>query len=373
MPTKRDYYEVLGVPRNASQDDLKSAFRNLARKYHPDVNKEPGAEKTFKEINEAYGVLSDPDKRAAYDRFGHAGVEGMGGMPDFSNFDLFSDLFEGLFGFGMGGSRVRRNAPRRGADLAYAVQLDFDEVVKGADKKIEITRDEQCTRCKGSGAEPGTSRQRCETCGGRGEVRQVRQTFLGSMVQVTSCPNCNGAGEVISSPCKTCRGSGLERKTLSKVISIPAGVDTGTQIRLAGEGQPGINGGPHGNLYLEIKVKPHKFFRRRDDDVLVDLNINVTQAVLGAEVEVPTVDGKENLSIPAGTQPGKVFTLKHKGIPHVRANGRGDHLVIVNVDIPTKLNAEQKKLFEQLAGTMGSEVHPQERSFLDALKDVLGG
>jgi len=373
MPTKRDYYEILGVDRSASQDDLKSAFRNMARKYHPDVNSDPGAEQNFKEINEAYGILSDPDKRAAYDRYGHAGVDNMNGMPDFSNFDMFSDLFEGLFGFGMGGGGRRRNAPRRGADLSYTVQMDFDEVVKGAEKEIEITRDEDCSRCKGTGAEPGTSRTRCETCGGRGEVRQVRQTFLGSMVQVTTCPACNGAGEVIGSPCKTCRGRGLERKTLRKVVSIPAGVDNGTQIRLGGEGQPGINGGPKGNLYLEVRVKPHKFFKRRNDDVLVDVNINMAQAALGEEVEVPTVEGNTKLHIPAGTQPGKVFTLKSKGIPHVRGGGRGDQLVIVNVEIPTRLSREQKQMLEELGKTLGTEVKPQERGFFDTIKDVLGG
>ncbi len=372
MPTKRDYYEILGVDRGASQDDLKSAFRNMARKYHPDVNSDPGAEQNFKEINEAYGILSDPDKRAAYDRYGHAGVDNMNGMPDFSNFDMFSDLFEGLFGFGMGGGR-RRNAPRRGADLSYTVQMDFDEVVKGAEKEIEITRDEDCSRCKGTGAEPGTSRTRCETCGGRGEVRQVRQTFLGSMVQVTTCPACNGAGEVIGSPCKTCRGRGLERKTLRKVVSIPAGVDNGTQIRLGGEGQPGVNSGPKGNLYLEVRVKPHKFFKRRNDDVLVDVNINMAQAALGEEVEVPTVEGNTKLHIPAGTQPGKVFTLKSKGIPHVRGGGRGDQLVIVNVEIPTHLSREQKQMLEELGKTLGTEVKPQERGFFDTIKDVLGG
>ncbi|HTX79049.1 MAG TPA: molecular chaperone DnaJ [Longilinea sp.] len=374
MPTQRDYYEILGVPRDASPDDLKSAFRKLARQYHPDVNKAPDAEERFKEINEAYGVLSDPDKRAAYDRYGHAGVNGMGNMPDFSNFDLFSDLFEGLFGFNATGrSRGGRNMPRRGQDLAYAVQLDFNEVVTGVDREIEITRDEVCRNCKGSGAEPGTSKSRCETCGGRGEVRQVRNTFLGSMVQVTTCPTCNGTGEVINKPCHVCRGSGLERRTVKKVVSIPAGVDEGTHIRLAGEGQPGINNGPHGNLYLEIHVKPHKFFRRREDDVLLDLMINIAQATLGAEIEVPTVEGKAKLKIPAGTQPGKVFTLKGKGIPHVRGGGRGDQLVVINVEVPSHLSGDQKKLFEQLASTLGTEVRPQERSFLDFMKEVWGG
>ncbi len=372
MPTKRDYYEVLGVQRTASPDELKSAFRTLARKHHPDVNKEQGSEAKFKEINEAYAVLSDPEKRAAYDRFGHAGVDRMGGVPDWSTID-FSDIFEGLFNFGFGGQRTRRNAPRRGADLAYSVTLNFEQVVAGLDHEMQINRDEECAKCKGSGAEPGTSKVRCQTCEGRGEVRQVRNTFLGSMVQVTTCQACNGTGEVIASPCSICRGSGHERKTIKRTVHIPPGVDNGTQIRLAGEGQPGTNGGPRGNLYLEIKVKPHKYFKRRDDDVLLNLNINLAQAALGAEVEIPTVDGKAKLSIPNGTQPGKVFTLKSKGIPHVHGSGRGDQLVVINVEIPTRLSGEQRKLIEQLATTMGTEVKPQERSFFDFLKDVLGG
>jgi molecular chaperone DnaJ len=368
---KRDYYEVLGVAKNASPDELKSAFRNLARQYHPDVNKSEDAEERFKEINEAYAVLSDSEKRAAYDRYGHAGLNGMGGMPDFSSMD-FSDIFEELFGFGMGGmgGRRSRNSPRRGADLNYAVSLSFEEAAFGVEKEIEITRDETCSRCRGNGAEPGTSVQRCNTCGGRGEVRQVRQTILGSMVQVTTCPTCNGAGETIATPCKTCRGRGLERKTLKKSVAIPAGIDNGQQIRLAGEGQPGASGGPNGNLYLEIQVKPHKFFHRKQDDIWLNLNVNVAQATLGAEVEVPTIDGTSTLNIPAGTQPGKVFTIRGKGVPHLRANGRGDQQVLVHVEIPSKLSPEQRTLFEQIAETLGSEVKPEEKSFLDRLKEI---
>lgn len=371
----RDYYEILGVPKTASADDLKSAFRGLARKFHPDVNKEPGAEEKFKEINEAYAVLSDPEKRAAYDRYGVEGLRGMGGMPDFTNID-FTDIFEELFGFGgFGTSRSgrRRNAPRRGADLTYTMQLAFEEAVFGADKEVEITRDEVCSTCRGSGAEPGTTPTKCATCGGRGEVRQVRQTFLGSMVQVTSCPTCNGSGETISSPCHICRGRGRERKTVKKIVSIPAGIDDGQQMRLAGEGQPGENGGPNGNLYLEINVRPHKFFKRREDNIFLDLKINIAQATLGAEIEAPTLDGKTRVTIPSGTQPGKVITLKGKGVPHLRGSGRGDQLVVIGVEIPTHLNNEQRKLVEQLAQTLGTEVKPQEKSFLDVLKDVLGG
>ena len=369
---KRDYYEVLGVPRDASPEEIKSAFRKLARQYHPDVNNAPDAEERFKEINEAFAVLSDSQKRSIYDQFGHEGLRGMPGGWDFTDFDPFQ-IFEQFFGFGGMGSRTRRNAPRRGQDLATSITLTFEESAHGVDKEIEITRDELCEVCKGSGAEPGTSPETCPTCGGRGEVRQVRDTILGSMVQVTTCPNCHGSGRVLRHACKACRGRGYERKTLTKTVPIPAGVDNGTQIRLAGEGQPGENGGPRGNLYIEVNVKPHKFFKRRQDDLLLDLNINIAQAVLGAEVQVPTLDGKAKLTIPAGTPAGRVFRMRGKGIPHLHSSGSGDQLVIINVDIPTRLSAEQRKLFESLSKTLGSEVLPQERSFLDVLKDLLGG
>lgn len=374
--TQRDYYEILGVSKTATADELKAAFRKLARQYHPDVNKEADAEERFKELNEAYAVLSDEQKRAAYDRFGHAGVRGPNGQPDFSvDFTDFADIFGDLFGFGgFGRSSTRsRNAPRRGADLQYHLDLSFEEAIFGVEKEISISRDEVCSRCHGSGAEPGTSPVRCPTCNGTGEVRQVRQTILGSMVQVTTCPTCKGKGETISTPCQTCQGRGLERITRVKVVSIPAGVDTGTQIRLAGEGQPGINGGPNGNLYIAIQVKPHKYFKRQDNDILLNLNINIAQAALGADIQVPIVDGQlETLKIPSGTQPGKILRIKGKGVPKLRSNGRGDQLVLINVDIPTSLNSEQRSLFEELAKSLGSEVRPQERGFLEWLKETLG-
>lgn len=372
---QRDYYEVLGVPRTASPDDIKASFRRLARQFHPDVNKEDDAEEKFKEINEAYAILSDPEKRAAYDRYGHAGVRGAAGGPDISmDFSDLTDIFGDLFGFGSsrGGRRGRRTS-RRGADLQYRLELAFEEAVFGADKEIEVTRDELCTACSGSGAEPGTNPVRCATCNGTGEVRQVRQTILGSMVQVSTCPTCGGVGETITTPCRACSGRGLVRKTQTKKVKVPAGVDNGTQIRLAGEGQPGLFGGPNGNLYLVLEVKPHQFFRRKEYDIHLDLNINVAQAALGDEVKVMTVDGEEKLRIPPGTQPGKVFTLRGKGIPFLRSNGRGDQKVVVNVTIPERMNSEQRQLFEALAKTMGKEVQPQERSFVDWLKDALGG
>lgn len=370
--SNRDYYDVLGVGRNASDDEIKAAFRKLARQYHPDVNKDPGAEEKFKEINEAYGVLSDREKRARYDRFGREGLGNLGGFHDYTM--DFSDLFEELFGnFGFSSGRSSRRSPRRGRDLQMQVHLTFEEAVFGVEKEIEFQREEVCSRCNGSGAEPGTSPIRCSTCNGQGEVRQVRQTFLGQMVQTATCPSCNGRGEIISTPCKTCHGSGLERKTVTKKVQIPGGVDHGTQIRLAGEGAPGVYGGPNGNLFLILSVAPHKFFKRRENDIILNIDINVAQATLGAEIEVPTLDGSEKLKIPAGTQPGKVFTIRGKGVPYLRRKERGDQLVIVNVEIPTKLTKEQRELFEKLAKSLGTTVKAREKGFLDWLNETLGG
>jgi molecular chaperone DnaJ len=373
MAAKRDYYDILGVPRNASADDLKSAFRNLAKKYHPDVNKEPGAEEKFKEVNEAYAVLSDDQKRAAYDRYGHAGLSGGGfGAPDFSGLGM-EDLFETIFG-NFGGTRSStRRAPRRGADLRFDLTIAFEEAVAGVEKEIEFARDEVCPTCQGTGAEPGTSPTRCATCRGTGEVRQVRQTFLGSMVSASTCPTCRGAGEVINSPCHTCRGRTQVRQTRRRTVSIPPGVDSGTRVRLAGEGEPGLNGGSHGNLYVFITVAPHKYFRRRGDDVILEVAVNVAQAALGGEITVPGLNGQsEKIRVPPGVQSGTVMPLRGKGFPHLQRNGRGDLLVVVNVATPTNLKSEQKKLLNDLARSLGSEAVPQERGLLDRLKDVLG-
>jgi molecular chaperone DnaJ len=371
--SNRDYYEILGVSRTASNDEIKAAFRKLARQHHPDVNKEDGAEEKFKEVNEAYGVLSDSEKRARYDRFGKEGLGNMGGFRDYTV--DFNDIFEELFGRGFGFSTGRRarNSPRRGRDLQMAVTLTFEEAVFGVEKEIEFQREETCSRCKGTGAEPGTSPIRCSTCNGQGEVRQVRQTILGQMVQTATCPACNGRGETISSPCKTCHGGGLEQKTVRKKVQIPAGVDGGTQIRLAGEGGPGVFGGPNGSLFLILDVEAHQFFKRRENDIILNLDINIAQAALGAEVEVPTLDGNEKLKIPSGTQTGKVFHIKNKGVPHLRRSGRGDQLVLVNVAVPTKLTKEQRELFEKLAESLGTTVKPQEKGFLDWLNEALGG
>lgn len=366
MAEKRDYYQALGVPRDASPDDIRRAYRRLAKQYHPDVNRDPKAEERIKEINEAYAVLSDEERRGAYDRFGTADVRGI--PTDFG----FGDLFEEFFGFG-GSRRRQARAPRRGADLRLDLTLEFEEAVFGLEREIEFTRQEVCPACRGSGAEPGSAPIRCPTCNGSGEVRQVRQTFLGSMVNVITCPTCGGRGETIATPCRTCGGHTLVRRTVQRLIEIPPGVDEGTQIRLAGEGEPGIHGGPNGNLYVVAHVKPHKYFLRRDDDLLLDLRITVAQAALGAKIQVPTLDSEAPLTIPAGTQTGEVLRLKGKGVPRLQATGRGDLLIVITVDIPSSLSPRQRELFQELDETLGGEVIPQEQTFLDRIRDLLGG
>ncbi len=372
MSSKRDYYEVLGVGRGASQDEIKRAYRRMARQYHPDVNKSPDAEERFKEINEAYQVLSDPEMRARYDRFGHAGLEGTT-FPDFTGFG-FGDIFDELFrGFGMGDfGRARAQArPQRGADLRYDLELTFEEAAFGCEKEIEVPRYEACPRCQGSGAEPGTSPVRCPECKGTGEVRRVQQSILGSFVSVTTCPRCHGEREIVTTPCHECRGRKRVQVTRTLLVEIPAGVDDDMQIRLSGEGEPGAYGGPPGNLFVVVHVQPHPYFRRQNHDILLELSINVAQAALGDEVTVPTLDGEEKLAIPAGTQTGTVFRLRGKGVPHLRRNGRGDQLIVAQVVVPTELTTEQRELFQQLAKTLGREVIPQkERGFLGGLGDI---
>ena len=370
--SKRDYYEVLGVSRNATDDEIRRSYRRLARQYHPDVNKSPDAEARFKEVNEAYEVLSDREKRAAYDRFGHAGLDfssgfGQGGFTDFG----FGDIFEDLFGFGMRSRRTARQAPTRGSDLRYNLTISFEEAVFGCEKELEIPRLETCPTCQGQGTEPGTTPIRCPQCGGTGEERRTRQSIFGSIITASTCSRCHGEGEVITSPCHECHGQRRVQRTRKIVVEIPAGVDDGTQIRLAGEGEAGLYGGPPGNLYVALTVTPHEFFRRRDNDILLNLELNVAQAALGDEVEVPTLDGTEKLRIPAGTQTGRSFRLRGKGVPHLRRNGRGDQIVTVFVRTPTDLTDEQKDLLQKLARTLGKEVIPQgERGLFDRLRDA---
>ncbi len=363
---KRDYYEILGVPRHATQEEIKQAFRRLARQYHPDVSDDPNAEERFKEINEAYRVLSDPEQRARYDRYGHRGVEGMGGggpAPDIIDLmDLFADLLGGF------GSRGRRARPRKGRNIQISVTLSFEEAVFGTEKEVQFQRQEICPRCHGRGLEPGTAPQVCPTCQGRGEIRRTVQTFFGPMVQVSTCPTCQGQGAVIRTPCRQCGGRGRVEATVRRVVVIPPGVDHGYRVRIAGEGEPGSDGGPPGDLYVLVRVKPHRYFRRQGQDILLHLTINVAQAALGAEVEVPTVDGPTRLSIPPGTQSGDVLVLPGKGVPD-RSGKRGDQKIFIQVEIPRHLTSEQRALFEQLAASLGTEVKPQGRSFWERLKD----
>ena len=378
MTRKRDYYEVLGVPRDASEAEIKRAFRRLARQYHPDVNKSPDAEARFKEINEAYEVLSDREKRAMYDRYGHAATEGGFAASDFGGFSGFGgieDIFEDLFGMGFGRrARAARRTPERGADLRVNLTISFEEAAFGCEKTLEIPRWETCPNCRGSGAAPGTSPVRCPDCRGTGEIRRVHHSIFGQMVNVTTCPRCEGEGEVITSPCPECRGRKQVQRIRTVAVEIPAGVDDGTQIRLSGEGEPGRYGGPPGNLYVVLSVKPHPFFRRQGNDVLLELPVNVAQAALGDEVEVPTLDGVERLQIPPGTQTGDTFRLRGKGIPYLRRNGRGDMLVTVFVRTPTNLTEEQRELLRELGRTLGKEPIPQnEKSIFDRLKEAFKG
>lgn len=377
MTTKRDYYEVLGVRRDASPEDIKRAFRRLARQYHPDVNKEPDAETRFKEINEAHEVLSDSQKRAMYDRFGHniPGAAGMGGDP-FGGADPFSTIFDAFFsgvaGAGGTGGRGQRG-PQRGADLRYTLRISFEEAIFGCEKEIEHRRMDVCPTCNGSGAQPGTEPARCPKCNGTGEVRQRLSPF--NMVTVTTCDMCGGTGTVTPFPCPTCHGDGRTRQMRKMKVRVPAGVDSNSQIRISGEGEAGPRGGPHGNLYVLLDVQPHPYFYREANDIVLELRINVAQAALGADVTVPTLEGEEKLKIAPGTQTGQSFRLRGKGVPFLRQNGRGDQLVIIRVVVPARLTEQQRKLFQELAQTLEGEGVNQERDegFFGRVRDVLGG
>jgi len=380
----RDYYELLGVSKGADTKEIKSAFRILARKYHPDVSTEPDAEDKFKEINEAYEVLSNDEKRARYDRFGHAGVNGAAGggysasATGFGFEDIF-DIFNSTFGGAGGGGAGRRRTPGAGSDRRVDVTIEFEEAVFGVEHEIEFQRLEMCEVCDGSGAQEGSQPTTCPTCNGAGEVRQVQQTFLGSMVRVATCPNCGGNGTIISNPCNNCDGAGRKRQKTVLSVKIPAGVREGLQIQVRGEGDAGERQAPAGNLYVVVHVKDHIFFKRKDNDIILDININIAQATLGDIIRVDTVDGKVELTVPPGTQTGKVFRLRGKGIPRLRSDGtnsgRGDQLVYVQVETPTKLTEKQQQLFEELAETFGGEIIPQTggRGFFDKVMDFLGG
>ena len=376
---KRDYYEVLGVPRDADENAIKSAYRKLARQYHPDVSKATDAGERFKVINEAYEVLSDPEKRGVYDRYGRTATQGGfgqgGGSPfgGFGGFGDISDIFDEFFGGGFGGRSNRQRGPARGNDLRYDLEITFQEAVFGVEKELEVPRLETCSHCGGSGAEPGTTPIRCPQCNGSGEIRRAQQTILGQFVNVTACPRCNGEGEIVTTPCTVCKGQKRVRVTRKLAVSIPAGVDDDMRIRLAGEGEPGERGGPAGSLYVMLHVKPHGLFQRQDNDILLDLPVNIVQASLGAEVDVPTLDGPTKLTIPAGTQNGTVFRLKGKGVPVLRSNRRGDQLITSRVVVPVKLNEKQRKMLKELGDSLGIEsLNKDTRSVLEKILDAVG-
>jgi molecular chaperone DnaJ len=358
----RDYYEVLGVARSADQEEIKRAYRRLARKYHPDVNKEDGAEELFKEVNRAYEVLSEPDVRARYDRFGEAGVGGAaagGGFQDMGDMGGFADIFESFFG-GFGGAATgtgRRRGPKRGDDLRLDLKLSFKEAVFGGEKEIKIGHLETCNTCNGSGAKPGTRPVTCTTCSGNGQVRRTTRTPFGSFAQVSACPTCSGTGEMVEERCETCGGSGQRQESKKLKITIPAGVDNGTRLRVSGEGDAGQKGGTAGDLYVYLFVEEDSHFRRDGINILSDLKITYLQAILGAKIEVDTVDGKVDLEVPAGTQPNTVLTLDNRGVPKLgNPVSRGAHLITVQVQIPTRLKPEERELVEKLAEMRGDRV-----------------
>jgi molecular chaperone DnaJ len=373
VATREDYYAVLGVPRNATEEQIRSAYRQQALKFHPDRNRAPDAAERFKEVTEAYEVLRDRDKRAMYDRFGHVGTGapfGAGGVSGFGGLG-FEDIFETFFGAGT--TRTRRTRAQRGVDLRYDLELSFEEAVFGCDKDLEISRHEACATCQGSALEPGTQPETCPRCSGTGEIRRASQTIFGQFVNVSLCDRCQGEGRIITTPCSSCQGRGRLPTTKRLLVTIPAGIDDGSQIRLAGEGEPGAEGGTPGHLYITIHVKPHRYFRRQGNDLLLDVPINVAQAALGDEVEIPTLDGSTPLQIPAGTQSGRTVRLRGQGVPYLRASGRGDLQVKLHVMIPTELTSEQRQLLERLAETFGTDVKPREnKGFFDKVKDAFG-
>ena len=377
---KRDYYEVLGVSRSASEDEIKKAYRKLAKKYHPDLN--PGnaeAEQKFKEVNEAYEVLSDSNKKARYDQFGFAGVDpnygagagGGGGFGGFTDFDFgdLGDIFGSFFGGGFGGnSRSSRSGPQRGESIRVGVTVSFEEAAFGCEKEVTVDRVDQCPTCKGSGCVPGTTPEVCTHCGGSGQVQQRRQTPMGVFATTTTCPKCGGRGKIIHSPCKDCNGTGQQRKRKTIQVNIPAGIDNGQTISLRGQGNAGRNGGPAGDLLITVTVRPHQLFRREGNDVLCEAPITFTQAVLGGEMEIPTIDGKVKYDIPEGTQTGTTFRLRGKGIPNLNGRGRGDQYVTVYIETPRNLNREQKEALKKFSQSLGEHNYEARKNFFSKFK-----
>ena len=372
--SKRDYYEVLGLSKGASADEIKKAYRKLSKQFHPDLNKEEGAEAKFKEIAEAYEVLSDDQKRARYDQFGHedpsAGFGG-GGFSGAGGFGGFEDIFSSFFGGG--GRRQDPNAPRKGDDLQYRMNISFEDAVFGKETEIEIPKEENCETCNGSGAKPGTTPQSCSHCNGAGSINQAVDTPFGRMMNKRTCPSCRGAGKIIVDKCTTCRGDGKVQKRKKIKVTIPAGVDDGQQLRISGQGEPGFNGGPAGDLYIVFTVKRHEQFERDGDDIYYELKLTFPQASLGDEIEVPTIHGKVKLKIPAGTQSGAQFRLKDKGVKNVHGYGMGHQYVIVKVVTPTKLTEKQKQLLRDFAEVSGDIPEEQGSTLLDKIKKRFKG
>ena len=370
-----EYYDRLGVSKDASQDEIKRAYRKMSKKYHPDINKEPGAEEKYKEVQEAYETLSDDQKRAAYDQYGPDGANGFGGQGGFGGFDGgagfggFEDIFSSFFG---GGATRNPNAPRQGDDLQYRVNLSFEEAIFGAEKEVHYNSEATCKTCSGSGAKPGTSPVTCGRCHGQGVINVDTQTPLGMMRRQVTCDVCHGTGQEIKEPCQTCHGTGHEKQSHKVSVKIPAGVETGQQIRLAGQGEAGFNGGPYGDLFVIINVNPSDKFTRDGSTIYYTLNISFVQAALGDTVEVPTVHGNVEMTIPAGTQTGKTFRLKGKGAPRLRGGSQGDQHVTVKIVTPTKLNDAQKEALLAFAKASGDEkIAPQKKGFFNKVKDAL--
>lgn len=369
MADKRDYYDVLGVSRTASAEEIKRAYRNLARKYHPDVNKQKDAEARFKEINEAYEVLSDEGKRKQYDRFGHNGPEaGMGSPFAGAGFGGFGDIFDVFMGMGGGRAAASGSVAERGDDLRQDLELTLEEAVLGTQKTFRYTRLETCDLCGGSGAKPGTSADNCPNCRGSGYVRHTQTTMIGTFQTTSTCPRCRGEGRVVTTPCGQCSGNGRVRKTRERNVRIPPGVDTGSRIRLAGDGDAGIRGGDPGDLYVVIHVKPHEVFERRGNDLYCEVPISFARAALGGSITVPTIDGEEKLEIPEGTQSGAVFKLRDRGAPDLNGRGKGHEFVVLRVQVPTKLSTDQRALLKQFARSLGENVEETaEKGFLGKL------
>lgn len=373
--SKRDYYEVLGISKSASKDEIKKAYRKLSKTYHPDINKEPDAAEKFKEVKEAYETLSDDQKKAHYDQFGHTDPnQGFGGGADFGGFGGFEDIFNTFFGGGGSSRRRDPNAPRQGADLQYTMTLTFEEAAFGKETDVEIPREETCTTCNGSGAKPGTNPETCQHCHGSGQLNVEQSTPFGRIVNRRVCHYCNGTGKEIKHKCSTCGGSGKVKKRRKIHVKIPAGIDDGQQIRMAGQGEAGTNGGPSGDLYVVFHVRQHEFFERDGDDIYCEMPITFVQATLGDEIEVPTIHGKVKLKVPAGTQTGTKFRLKGKGVPNVRGYGVGDQHILVRILTPTKLSDKQKQLLREFAEISGSApLGDHEKSFFSKVKRAFKG